>query len=299
MSKLFKSGFASIIGRPNVGKSTLLNHILGEKIAIMSDKPQTTRNRIQAIYTDEDSQVIFIDTPGLHKPKTKLGDFMVQSAFNTLGEVDIVLFLIDESPEIGPGDRMIIEHLEKIKTPVILVINKMDLISPETYVNLVEKYKKYTFIQEIISISALKNKNVDILIDMVKARMPEGPMYYPDDMITDQPERVIAGEIIREKVLSYLNEEVPHGVAVEIESMKPREGKEIVDIRAVIVCERDSHKGIIIGKGGRKLKGIGKSAREDIERLLGSKVFLELWVKVRPGWRDNDHMLKNFGYHHE
>lgn len=299
MSKSFKSGFASIIGRPNVGKSTLLNHILGEKIAIMSDKPQTTRNRIQAIYTDEESQVIFIDTPGLHKPKTKLGDFMVKSAFETLNEVDVILFLIDDSPEIGPGDKMILEHLEKTKTPVILVVNKMDLIAPEVYVNIVENYKPFTFIKEIISISALKNQNVEILIGLVKKFMEEGPMYYPDDMITDQPERVIAGEIIREKVLCYLDEEIPHGVAVEIESMKPRKGKDLVDIRAVIVCERDSHKGIIIGKSGRKLKGIGKSAREDIEKLLGSKVFLELWVKVRPGWRDNDSMLRNFGYHKE
>lgn len=295
----FKSGFVTIIGRPNVGKSTLANAILGEKIAIMSDKPQTTRNRINAIYTDNDCQIVFIDTPGLHKPKTKLGDFMVTSALDTLKEVDAVVFMVDDSDKIGPGDEFILEQLKGIKTPVILAINKVDLISPERYVKIVENYKPYTFIKEVISLSALNAKNVEVLMGMIKKFLKEGPMYYPGDILTDQPEKAVVAEIIREKLLHYLDDEIPHGVAVEIESFKERRGQEMIDIRATIICERDSHKGIIIGKNGRKLKGIGKSAREDIERLLGAKVFLELWVKVRPGWRDSDTFLKNFGYKKE
>lgn len=292
----FKSGFVSIIGRPNVGKSTLLNAILGEKIAIMSDKPQTTRNRIQAIYTDEAYQIIFVDTPGLTKAKNKLGDFMVKTVLDTLREVDAIVFMVDDSLSLGPTDRFILEHLEGIKTPVILAVNKVDKISPENYVSILNLYKDFPFIRDVLSLSALQKANVDLLIKMVEKYLPEGPMYYPGDMITDQPERAIVAEIIREKLLMYLDQEVPHGIAVEIEAMKTREGGNMVDIRAVIVCERESHKGIIIGKSGRKLKGVGKSAREEIERLLGSKVFLELWVKVKPGWRDNDLMLKNFGY---
>lgn len=292
----FKSGFVTIVGRPNVGKSTLLNKILKEKIAIMSDKPQTTRNKIMAIYQAEDSQIIFLDTPGLHKPKNKLGEYMVSTAYETLKEVDVVLFLVDESTKIGAGDKYILERLKTIKTPIILVINKMDIISAENYVKIVENYKEYTFIKEIIAISALNDTNTDVLIEKVKNLLPEGPMYYPDDMITDQPEKVIVSEIIREKLLHYLNDEVPHGVAVEIEKMKKRKNSDLVDISATIICERNTHKGIIIGKNGRKLKGIGKSAREDIERLLGSKVYLEIWVKVRQGWRDNDSHLRNFGY---
>jgi GTP-binding protein Era len=292
----FKSGFVSIIGRPNVGKSTLLNAITGEKIAIMSDNPQTTRNRIQAIYTTKDTQIIFVDTPGLTKAKNKLGDFMVRTALDTLKEVDAIIFMVDDSLSLGPTDRFILEHLNGIKTPVILGINKVDQISPEQFVTIVGLYKDFPFIKEVVSLSALKGSNVELLIEKVTRFLPEGPMYYPGDMITDQPERAIVAEIIREKLLHYLDQEIPHGVAVEIEAMKSRGEGEIVDIRAVIVCERESHKGIIIGKGGRKLKGVGKSAREEIERLLGSKVFLELWVKVRPGWRDNDTMLKNFGY---
>ncbi|BEP29672.1 GTPase Era [Helicovermis profundi] len=292
----FKSGFVTVVGRPNVGKSTLINKILGEKIAIMSDKPQTTRNKIQAIYQSDNSQVIFIDTPGLHKPKNKLGEFMVSTAYETIKEVDVVLFLVDESTKIGLGDKYILEKLKMSRTPVILVINKMDLINPENYIKIVENYKEYDFIEEIISISALNNINVDILLNMVNNLLPEGPMYYPSDMITDQPEKVIAAEIIREKLLHYLNDEVPHGVAVEIEKMRKRKNSDIVDINATIICERETHKGIIIGKNGRKLKGVGKSAREDIEKLLGSKVYLEIWVKVRQGWRDNDSHLKNFGY---
>lgn len=292
----FKSGFVTIIGRPNVGKSTLANAILGEKIAIMSDKPQTTRNRINAIYTDNDCQIVFIDTPGLHKPKTKLGDFMVTSALDTLKEVDAVVFMVDDSDRIGPGDEFILEQLKGIKTPVILAINKVDLISPERYVKIVENYKPYPFIKEVISLSALNNKNTEILMGMIKKFLSEGPMYYPGDILTDQPEKAVVAEIIREKLLHYLDDEIPHGVAVEIDSFKERKNQEMIDIRATIICERDSHKGIIIGKNGRKLKGIGKSAREDIEKLLGVKVFLELWVKVRPGWRDSDTLLKNFGY---
>ncbi len=292
----FKSGFVTIIGRPNVGKSTLANAILGEKIAIMSDKPQTTRNRINAIHTDEECQIIFIDTPGLHKAKTKLGEFMVSSALDTLKEVDAIVFMVDDSDRIGAGDEFILEQLKAVKTPVILAINKVDLIDPDRYVKIVENYKKYTFIKEVINISALNNTNVDVLMGMIKKFIKEGPMYYPGDILTDQPEKAVVGEIIREKLLHYLDDEIPHGVAVEIESFKERRGQEMIDIRATIICERDSHKGIIIGKNGRKLKGIGKSAREDIEHLLGVKVFLELWVKVRPGWRDSDTFLKNFGY---
>lgn len=292
----FKSGFVSIIGRPNVGKSTLLNAITGEKIAIMSDKPQTTRNRIQAIYTTKDSQIIFVDTPGMTRAKNKLGDFMIKTALDTLKEVDAIIFMVDDSLSLGPSDKFILEHLQSVKTPVILAINKVDKIMPEQYAIITKLYSEYSFIKDIVSLSALQGANVNVVIDKVIGYLPEGPMYYPGDMITDQPERAIVAEIIREKLLHYLDQEVPHGVAVEIEAMKNRENSDMVDIRAVIVCERESHKGIIIGKGGRKLKGVGKSAREEIERLLGSKVFLELWVKVRPGWRDNDLMLKNFGY---
>lgn len=292
----FKSGFVSIIGRPNVGKSTLLNAITGEKIAIMSDKPQTTRNRIQAIYTTKESQIIFVDTPGMTKAKNKLGDFMIRTALDTLKEVDAIIFVVDDSLSLGPADKFILQHLEGIKTPVILAINKVDKIMPDQYAIITKLYSDYGFIKEIISISALQGANIGPLVEKVIGFLPEGPMYYPGDMITDQPERAIVAEIIREKLLHYLDQEVPHGVAVEIEAMKERENSNMVDIRAVIVCERESHKGIIIGKGGRKLKGVGKSAREEIERLLGAKVFLELWVKVRPGWRDNDLMLKNFGY---
>jgi len=292
----FKSGFVTIIGRPNVGKSTFLNNALGEKIAIMSDKPQTTRNKITGIYKGEESQIIFIDTPGMHKPKNKLGEFMVKSAQETLKEVDLILFMVDESTKLGPGDKFILEVLRTIKTPVYLLVNKMDLTTPDSYARIVENYKEYDFIQEIISVSALKNQNVDVIIKMIEDKIPEGPMYYPDDMITDQPEKVIVSEIIREKLLQYLQDEIPHGVAVEIEKMRKRHNKDMVDIEATIVCEKNSHKGIIIGKNGRKLKGIGKSSREEIELLLGSKIFLQLWVKVRTGWRDNDSMLKNFGY---
>lgn len=292
----YKSGFVTIIGRPNVGKSTLTNDILGEKIAIMSNKPQTTRNKIHAIYNKDNAQVIFIDTPGIHKPKNKLGEYMVTSATETLNEVDVVVFMVDESKEIGPGDKFILDSLREVKTPVILAINKIDLLSPEAYKALFDQYSDYDFLDYVMGISAVQNKNVEALLDKIIDLLPEGPMLYPDDMITDQPERVIVSEIIREKILHYIDDEIPHGVAVEIERMKKRNGKDIIDISATIVCEKKSHKGIIIGKNGRKLKGIGKTSREDIERLLGSRVFLELWVKVREGWRDNENMLKGFGY---
>ena len=292
----FKSGFVSIIGRPNVGKSTLMNKLIGEKIAIMSDKPQTTRNRIQSIYTSEDCQIIFIDTPGMHKPKHKLGEYMINTAKETLREVDVVLFVVDESKDIGPGDQFIMEQLKEIKTPIILVMNKIDLMNPEQFKNLYEQFKAQNIFADIIGISALENANLNALVEKIKDYLEEGPQYFPGDMITDQPERVIVAEIIREKVLHYTDQEVPHGVAVEIMHMKQREDSEIIDISATIYCERNSHKGIIIGKNGRKLKGIGKSARQDIERLLGTKVFLETWVKVKEDWRNNQANLRNFGY---
>ncbi|WP_425446100.1 GTPase Era [Dethiothermospora halolimnae] len=292
----FKSGFVTIIGRPNVGKSTLLNNIIGEKIAIISDKPQTTRNKIQCVYTEDDFQIVFLDTPGLHKPKNKLGDYMVRVANNTLNDVDVVLWLVDESTKMGPGDKYILEQLKEIKTPKILVINKIDKISGEDVEGIISNYKDYDFFDHIVPISALNNKGVNKLIDYIKGMLPVGPKYFPDDMITDQPERLIIGEIIREKALHYLEQEVPHGIAVGIDLIRQREGQDIVDINATIYCERDSHKGIIIGKKGRKLKGIGKSSRIDIERLLGSKVYLELWVKVNKNWRDKEKILKNFGY---
>lgn len=294
----FKSGFVTIVGRPNVGKSTLLNNILGEKIAIMSDKPQTTRNKIMAIRQREDSQIIFMDTPGMHRPKNKLGEFMMKSAVETLRDVDLVLFMVDDSKKIGPGDRWILETLAVANRDVYLLINKMDLLTPDDYAQIVGNYQEFPFIKEIIGVSALNNQNVELIVNKIKDALPEGPQFYPDDMITDQPEKVIVGEIIREKILQYINDEIPHGVAVEIEKMKKRPNCDIIDIDATIVCEKKSHKGIIIGKAGRKLKGIGKSSRVDIEKFLGSKVYMQLWVKVRPGWRDDANMLKSFGYRH-
>ena len=293
---MFKSGFVSIVGRPNVGKSTLMNNVVGEKIAIMSDKPQTTRNTIQAVYTDEEAQVVFLDTPGIHKPKNKLGEFMVKSATDAFKNVDLVLFVVDESKKIGPGDRKIIDDLKNIKTPVVLVLNKIDQLSEEELFDLMKMYNKEGVFKQIVPISALKGRNINELLKVIKSHLEEGPQYFPDYMITDQPERVLVSELIREKVLHYIHDEVPHGVAVEIERMKSRKDKEIVDISAVIYCERDSHKGIIIGKNGRKLKGIGKSARADIELLLGSQANLQLWVKVKENWRNLQNYVSNFGY---
>lgn len=294
---MFKSGFVSIVGRPNVGKSTLMNNVVGEKIAIMSDKPQTTRNTIQAVYTDEEMQIVFLDTPGIHKPKNKLGEFMVKAATEAFKNVDLILFVVDDSKKIGPGDRKIIEDLRSVKTPIILVVNKIDqLDQKDELFDIIKMYDREGIFKEIVPISALKGKNTDTLIKVIQNYLEEGPKYFPDYMITDQPERVLIAELIREKVLHYLNDEIPHGVSVEIEKMKARNDKEIVDVSAVIYCERDSHKGIIIGKNGRKLKGIGKSARQDIELLLGSQINLQLWVKVKENWRNLQNYINNFGY---
>ena len=292
----YKSGFVSIVGRPNVGKSTLMNNIVGEKIAIMSDKPQTTRNTIQAVFTDEEAQIVFLDTPGIHKPKNKLGEMMVKSAEDAFRNVDCIIFVVDDSEKIGKGDSMIIEELKKTKTPVFLVINKIDKIKDKDKLfELIQMYDEQGAFEEIIPTSALKGSNIKELVSVIKSKLSEGPKYFPDYMITDQPERVLVAELIREKILLYTNEEVPHGVAVEIEKMKPRKNKDMIDISAVIYCERDSHKGIIIGKGGRKLKGIGKSAREEIEFLLGSQVNLQLWVKVKENWRNLPNYINDFG----
>ena len=293
---MFKSGFVSIVGRPNVGKSTLMNNVVGEKIAIMSDKPQTTRNTIQAVYTDEEAQVVFLDTPGIHKPKNKLGEFMVKSATDAFKNVDLVLFVVDESKKIGPGDRKIIDDLKNIKTPVVLVLNKIDQLNEEELFDLMKMYNAEGVFEQIVPISALKGRNINELLKVIKSHLEEGPQYFPDYMITDQPERVLVSELIREKVLHYIHDEVPHGVAGELERLTSRKDKEIHDISAVIYCERDSHKGIIIGKNGRKLKGIGKSARADIELLLGSQANLQLWVKVKENWRNLQNYVSNFGY---
>ena len=293
---MYKSGFVTIIGRPNVGKSTLLNHIVGEKMAIISNKPQTTRNKIQCIYNEDNAQIVFIDTPGIHKPKNKLGEYMVNISQDALREVDVILLLVDESTHMGPGDEYILEQIKDTKTPKILAINKIDKLKGEQVQTIIDNYESLGVFDHIIPISAQDGIGIAGLMDAIKKIIPEGPQYFPDDMITDQPERFIVSEIIREKALHYLEEEVPHGVAVGIESMRKREDKDIIDINAVIYCERNSHKGIIIGKEGRKLKGIGKSAREDIERLLGSKVYLEIWVKVEKNWRDKEKAIKYFGY---
>lgn len=298
--KDLKTGFIGIVGRPNVGKSTLMNAILGEKVAITTDKPQTTRNTIRGIYTrleeddDEGVQMVFIDTPGIHKPHSKLGNFMTESAINTFKEVDVLLFLVDSDINKGPGDKYILEMLKNVSTPKILVINKIDKMDPEAFRKIYDDYAAMDVFEGIYGTSALEGKNVENLIAGIEEHLEEGPMYFPEDMVTDHPERFIVSEIIREKVLLYLEDEVPHGVAIEIESYK-EEGN-LTRIGAVIYCERKSHKGIIIGKQGKKLKGIGKSARIEIEALLGCKVFLELWVKVKENWRDSDFALSNFGY---
>lgn len=292
----FKSGFVSIIGRPNVGKSTLLNCLVGEKVAIMTNKPQTTRNTIRAIYHSDEAQIVFLDTPGIHKPKHKLGEYMVSAATNTFKEVDAVLFLVDDSMDIGPGDQYILDMLEGVTTPVYVVVNKLDLLTPDKFEILYNRYKKLPQVTDVLGVSALKGANMRGLIELLVGVLKEGPVFFPDDIVTDQPERAIVAEIIREKLLMYMEDEIPHGVAVVIDSFKERVGKPLVDIQATIICEKKSHKGMIIGKEGRKLKGIGKASREDIEKLLGTKVFLELWVKVKEGWRDDVGSLKNYGY---
>ncbi|MGN0711001.1 MAG: GTPase Era [Anaerovoracaceae bacterium] len=299
-----KSGFIGIIGRPNVGKSTLMNAILGEKISITTDKPQTTRNSIRGIYThfaenedEDDVQMIFIDTPGIHKPKNKLGDYMTGMAVSTFKEVEVIILIVDDELASGTGDRYILDLLKEVDTPKILVINKIDKLEPEKYLRIFNEYSETGMFKAIFGASALQGKNVDVILKEVSGLLEEGPMYFPADMVTDHPERFIVSEIIREKALLYLEQEVPHGIAVEIESYK--ESGNLTKIGAVIYCERKSHKGIIIGKGGKKLKGIGKSSREEIEALLGTKVFLELWVKVKENWRDSDFALSNFGYNNK
>ncbi len=322
-----KSGFIGIVGRPNVGKSTLLNSILGEKIAITTDKPQTTRNNIRGIYTRVDEraektksddvinaffgkadepaqptkgvQMVFIDTPGIHKPHSKLGNFMTESAVGTFKEVDVVLFLVDEPLGNAGGDRYILEKLQNVNTHKILIINKIDTMKPEEFAAIYEEYEALGVFEDIIGLSALKGKGVEDLLSKLEEMMPEGPMYFPEGMVTDHPERFIVSEIIREKLLMYLKDEIPHGVAVEIESFseeQDKNGNDLARISAVIYCERKSHKAIIIGKQGKKLKGVGKAAREEIQGLLGMKVMLELWVKVKENWRDSDFALSNFGY---
>lgn len=290
----FKSGFVSLIGRPNVGKSTLMNCVIGQKIAITSNKPQTTRNRIQTVYTSKEGQIVFLDTPGIHKAKNKLGDYMVNVAQKTMSEVDVILWLVEPTNYIGAGERHIIEQLKKTNTPVILVINKIDTVKKEQLLECIDTYRKEYNFAEIVPVSALKEDNTEELIKCIMKYLPYGPAFYDEDTVTDQPTRQIVAELIREKTLRLLEDEIPHGVAVSIESMKFK--KTIVDIEATIVCERDSHKGIIIGKGGAMLKKIGTYARQDIEDMLEMQVNLKLWVKVKKDWRDSDFLLKNFGY---
>lgn len=291
-----KSGFVTLIGRPNVGKSTLMNKIIGQKIAITSNKPQTTRNRIQTVYTDERGQIVFLDTPGIHKSKNKLGDYMVNVAEKTLKEVDVILWLVEPSTFIGAGERHILEQLKKVKTPVFLIINKVDTVERDEIFKFIDTYRKEYEFMEIIPASAMKGNNVDTIVDMIYKYLPYGPAYYDEDTVTDQPVRQIASELIREKALKCLDDEIPHGIAVSIDRMNYRKDGSIVDIDATIICERESHKGIIIGKGGAMLKKIGSAARYEIEKLVETKVNLKLWVKVKKEWRDSDFLLKNFGY---
>ena len=292
----FKSGFATLIGRPNVGKSTLMNHLIGQKIAITSNKPQTTRNRIQTVYTCEEGQIIFLDTPGIHKAKNKLGEYMVNVAERTLNEVDVILWLVEPSTFIGKGERHIANQLEQTRTPVILVMNKIDTVAKEDIPRFLDAYRQIYDFAEMIPVSALRGKNLQTVIDCILKYLPYGPQFYDEDTVTDQPQRQIVAELIREKALRCLEEEIPHGIAVAIDSMKERPGGDIMDIDATIICERDSHKGIVIGKGGAMLRKIGSQARKEIEDMLEMKVNLQLWVKVKKDWRDSDFMIKNFGY---
>lgn len=293
---MYKSGFVTVIGRPNVGKSTLLNHIIGEKVSIISDKPQTTRNKIQLVYTTPEYQIVFLDTPGVQMPKNKLGEYMLKLSKSTLEEVDVITFMVDDSMETGKLDNYIIEELKTIDTPIILLINKIDKLSKEDIAKLILKYDKMEMFHEIIPISAINGENILVYVNSIEKLLQEGPQYFPDDMITDQPERFIISEIIREKALENLQEEVPHGIFVGIENVSKREERELIDIDAIIYCEKESHKGIIIGKGGKMLKEIGKTAREDIESLLGSQVNLQIWVKVEKNWREKEGKLRYFGY---
>lgn len=294
MNNQYKSGFAALVGRPNVGKSTLMNCLIGQKIAITSNKPQTTRNRIQTVYTSDKGQIVFVDTPGIHKSRNRLGDYMVKVASRSLREVDVILYLVEPSGYIGAGERQIMEELQNTDTPVILVINKIDTVKKEELLALIDLYRKQMEFAEIVPVSALKADNTNELIKCIMDYLPYGPAFYDEDTVTDQPQRQIAAELIREKALKCLDEEIPHGIAVIIETMKWR--KKIVDIDATIICEKDSHKGIIIGKQGAMLKKIGSEARRDIEEMLESRVNLQLWVKVKKDWRDSDFLLRNFGY---
>ncbi|MCE0455030.1 GTPase Era [Staphylococcus sp. HMSC62B09] len=290
-----KSGFVSIIGRPNVGKSTFMNRVIGHKIAIMSDKAQTTRNKIQGVMTRNDAQIIFLDTPGIHKPKHKLGDYMMRVAKNTLSEIDAIMFMVNVNEEIGRGDEYIMEMLKNVRTPVFLVLNKIDLVHPDALMPRIEQYQKYMDFTEIVPISALEGLNVDHFIDVLKTYLPDGPKYYPDDQISDHPEQFVVSEIIREKILHLTSEEIPHAIGVNVDRMI-KENDERVRVEATIFVERDSQKGIVIGKGGKKLKEVGKRARHDIEMLLGSKVYLELWVKVQKDWRNKVNFIRQMGY---
>ena len=299
MNDNFKSGFAALVGRPNVGKSTLMNHLIGQKIAITSEKPQTTRNRIQTVYTNERGQIVFLDTPGIHKAKNKLGEYMVNVAESTLKEVDVILWLVEPSTFIGAGERHIAEILGKVKTPVILVINKIDKVkNQDDILTYMDAYREVCDFAEIVPVSALRNRNTEKMTDLIFKYLPYGPQYYDEDTVTDQPMRQIAAELIREKALRLLEEEIPHGIAVTIEAMTERKNG-MFDIEANIVCERESHKGIIIGKGGSMLKKIGTAARIEIENLMGTRVNLQLWVKVRREWRDSELYMKNYGYYQQ
>ena len=296
MKEHFKSGFAAIIGRPNVGKSTLMNHLIGQKIAITSRKPQTTRNRIQTVYTSERGQIVFLDTPGIHKAKNKLGEYMVNVAQRTFQDADVILWLVEASDYIGAGERHIAQQLKRTKLPVILVMNKVDRVEKKEIPGYIEAYRKILDFAEIVPVSALRSVNLDTLLDCIFKYLPYGPQFYDEDTVTDQPQRQIVAEMIREKALRCLEEEIPHGIAVTIEQMKERPEGGLVDIEATIICERDSHKGIIIGKQGAMLKKIGSQARTEIEKMLEEKVNLKLWVKVKKDWRDSDFLIKNFGY---
>ncbi len=291
-----KSGFATLIGRPNVGKSTLMNHLIGQKIAITSEKPQTTRNRIQTVYTDERGQIIFVDTPGIHKAKNKLGEYMVNVAEHTFKEVDVILWLVEPTTFIGAGERYIADQLGRLKTPVILVINKIDTLkNKDDILKFIDAYKDICDFAEIVPVSALKKRNTDCLVEQIFKYLPYGPQFYDEDTVTDQPMRQIAAELVREKALRLLDEEIPHGIAVTIEKMTERKNG-MIDIEASIICERESHKGIIIGREGRMLKKIGSAARVEIEKLMDARVNLQLWVKVRREWRDSELLMKNYGY---
>ena len=296
MNDQFKSGFAAIIGRPNVGKSTLMNHLIGQKIAITSKKPQTTRNQIRTVYTDDKCQIVFVDTPGIHKAKNRLGEYMAEAAQKSLKEVDVILWLVEPGTKIGPGDTKIGEQLRNIHIPVILIINKCDTISRDEILPVIETYRHIMDFSEVIACSALRGKNTADIIPSIVKYLPYGPMYFDADTVTDQPERQIASEIIREKALHALDDEIPHGIAVAIDTMKMRGGSNLMDIDATIICEKDSHKGIIIGKQGAMLKKIGTNARYELEQMLQCKVNLHLFVKIKKDWRDSDFLIKNFGY---